>query len=64
MACLKEETEKKLIYDNDCTWLEYNLQWNVGRLAQASWQRLGPKVVEGLRCGVCRSVNELCIYIK
>ena len=61
MACLKEETMTKWISDNDWTWQEYNLGvWNVGE--QALQQMLGPKVVEWLRSGVCRSVNML--YIK
>ena len=58
MACLKEETVKKKISDNNRTWLEYKLGgWNAGEQAQASQQKLGQKVVEPLRCSVCRSVN-------
>ena len=34
----------------------------VGEQAQVSQQRLGPKVVERLRCSVCMSVNRLYIY--
>ena len=47
MACLQEETMKKWISDNNWNWMEYNLGGlNVDEQAQASQQRLGPKVVE------------------
>ena len=35
--------------------------WNVGHQMQASYMRLGLKVVEGPRLSVCRNVNRLYI---
>ena len=57
----KKETVKKCISGDDWTSLEYNLGWlNVG--TQASQQRLGPNVVERLRCSVC--TREQAIYVN
>ena len=39
---------EKRISDEDWTWLEYNLGWNVGEQAQTSQQTLGPKLVVNL----------------
>ena len=62
MACLKEQTVKNWMSDDDWTWSEYNLGgWNVGEQEQALQQRLGGKVVERLRCSVCTSVDRLYI---
>ena len=53
---------KKLIFNKNCTCLEYNFRgWNVGDQVQAWQQRLGLRVVERLCSGMCRSVNRLCI---
>ena len=63
MAYLKEETMKNWIVGDDSVLLENNLGGcNVGDQAQASKQRLCPKVVERLSCSVCRSLDRL--YVK